>query len=169
MQFDRSHTELFNTLLPLAALVPLTDDALHALPDLHLRQRVAAIHAWPFRIGRESRILVDEKTGQIARLERYKPAGFTPTNELYLVDDGKLLSISREHVVIERSANGFTVTDRKSACGFLVEAEHVGGDHKGGSHALQHGQTLTLGWKDSPYRYRFMDFTALATAARAGV
>lgn len=168
MQPDRSHTELFNALLPLAALVPLGDKALHALPDAHLRQGLAAIYAWPFRIGRESRILVDEKTGQIARLERYQPAGFTPNNDLYLIDDGKLLSISREHLSIERSSVGFVVTDCKSACGFLVEDTHVGGDHKGGSHALQHWQILTLGWKDSPYRYRFVDFTALAAAARAG-
>lgn len=168
MQPDQlTHTELFNSLLPLAALIPLGEKALHALPDMHQREGLAVIHAWPFRIGRESRILVEEKTGHIARLDRYLPPGVEPNNELYLVDDGKLLSISREHIVIERNTHGFVVTDRKSACGFLVEDTHVGGDHKGGSHVLQHGQTLTLGWKDSPYRYRFVDFTTLAAAARA--
>jgi hypothetical protein len=45
-------------------------------------------------------MLVDEKSGQIARLERYRPAGFTPTNDLYLIDEGQLLSISREHLLI---------------------------------------------------------------------
>ncbi len=100
MQTDRSNTELFNALLPLAALVPLTEQALHALPDIHVRRGIAVIYAWPFRIGRESRMLVDEKSGQIARLERYRPAGFTPTNDLYLIDEGQLLSISREHLLI---------------------------------------------------------------------
>jgi hypothetical protein len=44
----------------------------------------------------------------------------------------------------------------------------VGGESAGGTLALQDGQTLTLGWKESPYRYRFVDFTALAAAAYAG-
>lgn len=167
MQPERSHTELFNNLLPLAALVPVGEKALFALPDIHMRQGIAAIHAWPFRIGRESRILVDEKTGQIARLERYRPGGFTTTNDLYLIDDGKHLNISREHLVIECHSGNFVVTDRKSACGFAVEDQHVGGEHKGGSHGLQHNQILTLGWKDSPWRFRFVDFTVLAAAARA--
>jgi hypothetical protein len=168
MQTDRSNTELFNALLPLAALVPLTEQALHALPDIHVRRGIAVIYAWPFRIGRESRMLVDEKSGQIARLERYRPAGLTPTNDLYLIDEGQLLSISREHLLIERKGPGFEVRDRNSACGFLVDGTHVGGEGTGGTLALQDGQILTLGWKESPYRYRFVDFTALAAAAHAG-
>lgn len=98
----------------------LFPQALHALPNEHLRRGLVGINVLPFRIGRESRIYHDEKTGAIHRLERYKPGAHEPNNDLYLLDDGHLLNVSREHLQIVRRDDGFHVVDRKSACGFEV-------------------------------------------------
>lgn len=156
--------ELLSSLMPVAALIPLTDEALHALPNEHMRRGLVGINVLPFRIGRESRIYQDEKTGSIHRLERYKPGGQAPNNDLYLLDGGHLLNVSREHLQVVRHADGFRVVDRKSACGFAVDGQHVGGDGKGGEATIANGQELCIGSSVSPYRYRFVDFSGYAVA-----
>ena len=151
--------ELLSSLMPVAALVPLTDEALHALPNEHMRRGLVSINVLPFRIGRESRIYQDEKTGSIHRLERYKPGGQAPNNDLYLLDGGHLLNLSREHLQIVRRDDGFYIVDRKSACGFAIDGQHLGGEGKGGEARITNDQELCIGSSVSPYRYRFVDFS----------
>ena len=159
---NESLQELMSSLVPVAALVPLTDEALHALPNEPMRRGLVGINVLPFRVGRESRIYQDEKTGSVHRLERYKPGGQAPNNDLYLLDGGHLLNISREHLQIERREDGFHIVDRKSACGFSVDGKRVGGDGKGGEMPINHDQELCIGSSVSPYRYRFIDFSGFA-------
>jgi hypothetical protein len=156
----KSKRELLASLMPLAALVPLTEEASHALPNEMLKRGLVGIHGFPFRIGRESRIVLDEKTGLIHRMERYKPGRHAPNNDLYLIDDGQLLNVSREHLSIEKRDNEFVVVDRKSACGFSVDGKHFGGDGKGGTCPIEDEQVLTLGAAQSPFRFRFVNFSA---------
>jgi hypothetical protein len=159
LQMETSNQKLLLLkLMPLAALVPMTDEALHALPNGLVPKGLVGFNNFPYRIGRESRVVRDEKTGQVHRMERHRPGNTNPNNDLYLVDDGKLLNISREHLSIEMRGDDFCVIDRNSACGFSIDGQHFGGDGKGGSCAIKNGQVLAMGAKHSLYQFRFVDF-----------
>lgn len=161
---ESNKTELLQALIPLAGLLPLTVDALNTLPAEQMKRGILGIHAFPFRIGRESRLQLDEKTGQFHRIERFKKGAHQPNNDVYLVDSGKLLNISREHLQIELRDGEFIVADRGSACGFTINGQHTGGHDKGGRAVIRDGDELVLGIAASPYRFRFIDFAGYRIA-----
>lgn len=131
--------------LPL--LVPLTAEARAALGG---RDHVE-INRLPFRIGRESRLAMVR--GKLTFMERRK-GDTPPNNDLYLIDQGQLLSISREHLQIEKAADGgLVVHDRGSACGTLVDGSAIGGMDRTGSLALRNDSEIVIGTRDSPYRF----------------
>lgn len=139
-----------------ALLIPLTDEARHALQG---RDHVE-IDRLPFRIGRESRLAMVE--GELAFMERRK-GNKPPNNDLYLVDNGERLNISREHMQIEADpGDGFLVHDRGSACGTMVDGVAIGGMDRTGSVPLREGSEVVIGTARSPYRFRVENLAALS-------
>lgn len=128
-------------------LVPLTDEARGALNG----KEHIEIDELPFRIGRESRMAFVK--GEMVYMERRK-GETTPNNELYLLDHGERLFISREHLQIEAGDNGeFRVHDRGSACGTQVDGRTIGGRDTPGSAPLYDDSELVIGTRESPYRF----------------
>jgi pSer/pThr/pTyr-binding forkhead associated (FHA) protein len=151
--------EINDLFSPLAVLQALTPDAVSAVAPGQIIDRFVPIRKYPFRIGRESRVRVID--GKKHRVERPKLNQIEPNNDLYLVDQGVLLNISREHLQVERDGDGYKVVDRGSASGTKVNTEHVGGDDAGGTLSISDGDELKIGTQASPYRYRFIDLSDL--------
>ena len=153
-----SKEEALEKLLPVAALKPLTEEALFSIPQSYLRAGLIPIYQTPYRIGKEARIYKDEETGTLHRIERHRPNNQSPTNDLYLIARGQKLNISREHVQLLREADTFIILDRLSACGFLLNDTHHGGNDTGGRAIIRDGDTLTLGINTSPFCFQFIEF-----------
>jgi pSer/pThr/pTyr-binding forkhead associated (FHA) protein len=131
-----------------AILRALTPEARKAMGQEEVR-----IDTFPFRVGRESRMGVVH--GSVKILERRKYSG-TPNNDLYLVDQGKVLNISRQHFQIEKTGpEQYELVDRGSACGTIVGNEAIGGRDQGGRCALQDGNVIVVGTDSSPYAFKF--------------
>jgi hypothetical protein len=148
--------ELLTEILPKAMLQALTPEAKEAVPSHLLRGDLIAIYAFPFKIGRESR--VTKINGKLEILERPKKDDSPPTNDLYLLDRGHKLNISREHCQIIKGEGGYALIDRGSACGTKVEGQNIGGDDTGGEAGIHDGDVIALGTVDTPYVFRFISF-----------
>ncbi len=148
--------ELLNQFLPKAMLQALTPEAKEAIPAHLLRGDLIAIADFPYRVGRESR--VTKINGRLETLERPKKDDSPPTNDLYLLDRGHRLNISREHFEIKKGSAGYFLVDRGSACGTKIEGRNVGGDDTGGSTELHDGDVIAVGAIGTPYVYRFLSF-----------
>ena len=145
--------ELLQKMMPKAVLVPMTKQARRAVAGPALVGDAIPIRQFPFRIGRESRVKMLD--GRIERLERIKEAAEPPTNDIYLLDDGDNLNISREHLQIEQLGDEFTVYDRDSSRGTIVAGTPLS-RHRQKSAELNDGDDITIGGKGSPYVYRFV-------------
>ena len=147
--------DILNELMPLAVLKPLTPEALAAVPQSQRLGDMVLIRRFPFRIGRESRVrLVD---GRIERIERPKRDDREPNNDLYLLDQGQLLNISREHLQIEDGGNGcYTLVDRGSSCGTKIANRAIGGSDAGGKETLHDGEVIGIGAKGTPFLFKFV-------------
>ena len=148
--------EILTENLPKAMLQPLTPEALEAVPPHSLRGDKIVIYAFPFRIGRESRVIKID--GRLERMERSKKDDSPPTNDIYLIDRGHRLNISREHFKIVRSEEGYTLVDRGSACGTKIGGRNVGGNDAGGTAVLHDGDEIAIGAVGTPYVFRFISF-----------
>ncbi|APZ43698.1 FHA domain-containing protein [Acidihalobacter ferrooxydans] len=148
--------QFLKALTPIAVLQPLTPEASDSIPLCYVRHTLVPIYEFPFRIGRESRVRVDERTGKPLRTERHKRRDSEPNNDLYLLDKGEFLNISRAHLQIVRFGGQFKVIDRDSACGCLINGRHFGGRDKGGERLIEDGDELGIGNANSPYRFRFV-------------
>lgn len=112
------------------------------------------IHTLPFRVGRESRMVAGEQGLRVAERRKFSGA---PNNELYLIDAGPRLQVSRNHFQVERDgAGGYQLTDRGSACGVLVGSRQIGGKDQGGSCPLKPGDVIVVGTSVSPFVFRFV-------------
>lgn len=146
---------LFQKLLPQAILEPLTEEAKASISGTILIEGVIPIHSFPYRIGRESRVkMLDQR---IERIERVPQSVMEPNNDLYLIDAGESLNISREHLQIEKQGTEFYVIDRKSSHGTIVQGSDVGDSGETG-YPLEDGATIVIGTVDSPYKFRFIRF-----------
>ena len=111
------------------------------------------LNTFPFRVGRESRFRIVD--GEVRSLER-RGATAKANNELYLLDRGELLNISREHFQIETVGEGaFELIDRGSRCGTIVDDKQVGGEDAGGRVPLRDGSVIIVGTRDAPFVFRF--------------
>jgi pSer/pThr/pTyr-binding forkhead associated (FHA) protein len=145
---------ILTLLVPKAALKALTPEAERAVPDGMMVAGLISISHFPFRIGRESRgAIVD---GDFVRTERPRFGDRKPKNDLYLIDAVEPLEISREHLQIESTAQGYVLVDRGSACGTSVGELRIGGGDAGGSAPLKDGDTIAIGTEATPYRYTFI-------------
>ncbi|MDP6490291.1 MAG: FHA domain-containing protein [Kiritimatiellia bacterium] len=108
----------------------------------------------PYRVGRERRVALIG--GEYRSIERRETSAL-PTNELYLLDMGDKLNVSREHFQIEQEQGGsYVLTDRGSACGTIVDDQPVGGQDHGGRFPLRNGSTIRVGTSSSPYLFEFV-------------
>lgn len=158
--------QIIERFLPIAALEALTAEAADAVPQPQLLQGLVAVRQVPFRVGRESR--VKKVNGRLERIERPKMDDREPNNDLYLVDHGQLLNISREHLLIDVVGSSFVLVDRGSACGTKINDEPIGGEDQGGTRSLNDGDIITVGTMDSPYRYRFHDLRGFVVSLGPG-
>jgi hypothetical protein len=134
------------------ALLPMTPEAKRSIQGDRIK-----LHKFPFRIGRESRL--DRVVNSIKYKERRKKVD-PPNNDLYLIDRGKLLNVSREHVQIEKKEDGtYEVVDRGSACGTIVADYVVGGHDKGGRYPLENGNIIIIGTPQSQFRFKFQSYS----------
>ncbi len=150
-----SKKKILKKLVPQAALEALTPEAEMAIPQGMVVDGLVSIRTFPYKIGRESRVQMVK--GKIERVERQKLNNREPNNDLYLVDSGQLLNISREHLLIETGADGYLLKDRGSACGTKVNGQSVGGSDSGGVMNLADGDEIVIGTAESPYRFRFIN------------
>ncbi|WP_161595144.1 FHA domain-containing protein [Mariprofundus erugo] len=140
---------------PLAVLRPMTPEAMEAVPHQYLAAGYICIRAFPFRVGRESRVRMSGSHERIMERPRFHGRG--PNNDFYLIDAGHPLNISREHFQLEcLHGGGYRLLDRGSACGISVNGRHLAGHDRGGEAALADGDVITVGSESSPYIYRFI-------------
>lgn len=127
-------------------LVALTDEARAAL-----RGTQHVIERFPYKVGRESRL-----GGSTTRRDTERRASTAPQlNDLYLVEPGEVLNVSREHFLIEQETDQYFLVDRNSACGTLVEGCKVGGDRAGGRVALHDHDVIIVGTSASTFVFKF--------------
>jgi len=139
---------------PKAALKAVTSQAAAAVSPGLMVDGMVGIRGYPFQVGRESRGKVVD--GVFHRIERPQRVPGSPTNnDLYLVDAGAMLQISREHFRIERTATGYQIVDRGSVCGMSVGGVRIGGEEAGGTVQLRDGDEIQIGTEVTPYRYTF--------------
>jgi pSer/pThr/pTyr-binding forkhead associated (FHA) protein len=146
--------KILKVITPIAVLKAMTPEAKKAVPQTLLVEDMVGIRKFPFRIGRESRI--KRINGKLERIERAKLDDREPSNDLYLIDDGHLLNISREHLQIERNGNEYLLIDRGSACGTRVGEAVVGGHDAIGRLTLMDGDIIAIGAKSTPYLFQFI-------------
>ncbi len=147
--------QIIKSFIPKAVLKPMTEEAFRAVPPNYRNDGLIGISKFPFRIGRESRI--KRVKGELVRLERPKyKDGVEPTNDLYLIDHGHKLNISRIHLKIELVDGEYHIVDRGSVCGTKVEGENIGGDEQLGRAVLKDGDMVSIGCYSTPYVYEFI-------------
>jgi pSer/pThr/pTyr-binding forkhead associated (FHA) protein len=146
--------KILEAITPVAVLKAMTPEAKRAVPHASLVEGVIGIRKFPFRIGRESR--VKKINGKMERIERAKLDDREPSNDLYLIDDGHLLNISREHLQLEKNGSEYLLIDRGSACGTRVGDVVVGGHDDIGRLILTDGDIIAIGSKSTPYLFQFI-------------
>jgi len=136
--------------LTVPVLLPLTPEAEESIQGKEIR-----LEPFPFRVGRESRLRM--VNGVLRPMERRKLHA-PPNNELYLIDRGERLNVSREHFQIEkrREDGTYELVDRGSACGTIVGGHVVGGRDKGGRCPLKDGDVIVVGTSKSLLVFRFL-------------
>jgi pSer/pThr/pTyr-binding forkhead associated (FHA) protein len=107
---------------------------------------------FPFRVGRESRAFAPQAGYPNSRRSEES----IPNNDLYLVDPGTILNVSREHFLIDRQGDEYSLVDRGSSCGTLVEGQKVGEHKKGGSMRLANNDVIVVGTSESRYIFKFI-------------
>ncbi|MES2604952.1 MAG: FHA domain-containing protein [Pseudomonadota bacterium] len=147
-------SKILQTLFPKAVLKALTRESLQAIPAGMQIDGMVVIHAFPFRVGRESRVTVIN--GRIHRIERPNVGDVKPTNEMYLLDAGDLLQVSREHFQIEQTADGYVVTDRGSKCGVTVAGKRIGAGTGVKSAPVVDGDLIAIGTSETNYLFSFI-------------
>lgn len=152
---DKEKKELLHSMIPKAVLKALTQESKHSIIKRVFNHDIVPVYNYPFKIGREARVgYVD---GEVILQERHKLGGHEPSNDVYLLDNGKYLQISREHCSIEyNGVDAYVLRDRGSACGSMVNEFNVGGDDHAASYPLKDGDIITLGSKESSYKFKFI-------------
>ena len=146
--------ELLRSMIPKAILKAVTGEAKHTIPQRSFNQDIIPIYNYPFKIGREARVeYIDDK---IVIQERHG-LNHKPNNDSYLLDNGEFLQISREHCsIVSDGANGFTLQDRGSFCGSLINQTQIGGDNHPSTSVLKDGDIITIGSEESKYKFKLI-------------
>jgi pSer/pThr/pTyr-binding forkhead associated (FHA) protein len=116
-----------------------------------LKGDLLEITKFPFRVGRESRV-----PGSPDRPDSRRRPDSVPNNDLYLLELGHVLNVSREHFLIDYRDGGYVLVDRGSACGTLVEGVQVGEKRSGGTVPLHNNDVIIVGTSVSDFIFKFM-------------
>ncbi len=147
--------ELLSSMIPKAVLKAVTSEAKHSIIKRSFSQDIIPIYDYPFRIGRESRF--EHVDNEIIIQKRHDLSGYQPNNDVYLFDSGEFLQISKEHCnIIINDANEYILQDMGSSCGSLVNQVQLGGDNEETTSILKDGDIITLGSKESEYKFKFI-------------
>lgn len=147
---------ILQNFLPKAILQPMTAEAAEAVSVNLIDNVIVKIKKLPFRVGRESRVV--KVNGRLERVERPKEDDSEPNNDLYLVDRGHRLHISRKHFQIEKRNEKYYLVDRGSSCGLNIGGKSLGGDDAGGEAPLHDGDIIGVGRIGTPYIFQFVSF-----------
>ncbi len=152
---DNEKKELLSSMIPKAVLKAMTSEAKHSIVKRSFGQDIIPIYNYPFRIGRESR--VEHVDNEIIVQKRHTLSDYHPNNDAYLLDNGGFLQISKEHcTIINNDTDEYMLQDMGSSCGSLINQIQLGGDSKDDMYTLKDGDIITLGSKDSKYKFKFI-------------
>ncbi len=152
---DNEKKELLSSMIPKAVLKAMTSEAKHSIVKRSFGQDIIPIYNYPFRIGRESR--VEHVDNEIIVQGRHTLSDYHPNNDAYLFDNGEFLQISKEHcTIIHNDTDEYMLQDIGSSCGSLINQIQLGGDSKDDMYTLKDGDIITLGSKDSKYKFKFI-------------
>ncbi len=107
---------------------------------------------FPFKVGRECRVSVRPLPFPNSR----RRPDSIPNNDLYLMELGNVLNVSREHFLIDRQGDTYILVDRASNCGTLLEGELVGEKRKGGWKPLHDNDVIIVGGSESRFVFNFV-------------
>ena len=131
-----------------------------------LQTNEVSLHRLPFRVGRECRVCMVEGVPVVT--ERRKPSP-KPSNDLYLIEPGKELNVSRKHFQIEEKVDGgYELVDTGSACGTIVDGQPIGGQDRGGRYNLKEDSVIIVGTSNSRLVFRFVLSPAAAAVDLEG-
>jgi len=150
---DDEKQEFIDKLVPKAILKAITNQSKHSIVKRVNGLDVAVVFNFPFRIGREARVSYVD--GEPVLQERSKLGGHEPNNDVYLLDNSQFLQISREHCSIVKQGDRYVLVDRGSACGCMVNKFKVG-DGENINCQLKDGDIITIGSKESEYKFKFI-------------
>ncbi len=145
---------LIARITPQAILKAMTPESKNSIIKSCIGNDIIGIWEFPFRIGRESRVQYID--GKMVHSERVKITSGKQNNDIYLIDQGEYLQISRQHIRIEKTESGYTLIDRGSACGTIVNTLKIGSEDIGGSCELKDEDIIKLGSEHSPYEFKFI-------------
>jgi pSer/pThr/pTyr-binding forkhead associated (FHA) protein len=144
---------LLNEIAPQAVLKALTPEAKKSIIKHSINKEIIGIWELPINIGRESRTENHFRTN-ISEQENLSIT--KPGSDIYLIDNGEYLQISRQHLQIKKTESGYILFDTGSACGTFINDVKIGGDSKGGSVKLSDGDIIKIGTEISHYLYKFI-------------
>jgi hypothetical protein len=145
---------IIKAITPRAILLPLTKEATNAIVKGQCQNDLIPMMSFPFKIGRESRLGKND-TGIFLKLRLIK-SDSKPNNDIYLINDGKNLQISKEHLQIERTSGHYVLKDRGSTRGTTINDISFGGHKKTFEEELNDGDIIKIGDKDSEFKYQFL-------------
>jgi len=144
---------LLRQITPQAVLKALTPEAKKSIVKHAITKEFIGIWELPINIGRESR---RENHFRTNITEQENVSMTKPGSDIYLIDTGEYLQISRQHLQIKKTDSGYILFDTGSACGTFVNEAKIGGDSKNGSTKLSDGDIIKIGTEISSYLYQFI-------------
>ena len=144
---EEQKKEILKSFIPKAVLLPLTQKAKQSLPT---EEKLIPIRLLPFKIGRESRLGKNER-GIFIKL-RMINENSQPNNDIYLVDDGNQLEISKEHCEISIEDDSYILTDRNSSNGTILNGDTLSSK----TTKLKDGDIIQMGSSKSEYKFQFI-------------
>lgn len=107
---------------------------------------------FPFRVGRESRTS-NRSDGPV---DIRRKLDSRPNNDLYIVETGTELNVSREHFLIDINNGEYVIIDKGSSCGTIVEGEQIGVKRQTVQRCLEDGDVIIVGTSGSKFIFKFV-------------
>lgn len=147
-------SDIIDSFVPNAVLIPLTDEAKNSIVDTKSHNKLISMFDFPFKIGRESRMAKNSK-GLFVKLRIIK-SNSKPNNDTYLVNCTDNLEISKEHFQIEKQNNNYFIKDRNSTLGTKLNEKEIGKEKNNTLFQLKDGDIIKIGSSNSSYKFQFL-------------
>ncbi|MBU3014962.1 FHA domain-containing protein [Poseidonibacter lekithochrous] len=145
---------IIKTIMPKAVLLPLTKEATNALVKGQYQHDLIPMMDFPFKVGRESRLDTNDN-GLFVKLRLIRTPS-KPNNDIYLINEGRDLQISKEHFQIERTSSEYILKDRGSSNGTTINDITYGGEKEVFEKVLNDGDIIKIGTNQSLFKYQFL-------------